>query len=786
MSTIRRDWKKYLIIFWSLFSIPFLVMILLFILLASGKLGYVPTFEDLENPKNNLASEVYAADGVLLGKFYLENRTYVDFDELSPNLINALIGTEDIRFHRHSGVDARGTARVLVRSIILGQDAGGGSTITQQLAKNLYPRDTTYYCWKIRRTLKLGVSKFKEWNTAVKLERNYTKNEIIVMYLNTVSFGHNTFGIKSASKVFFDTSPDSLKVEQSAILVGLLKAPTRYSPVKDPELSLSRRNIVLSQMRKYDFLSDKEYDSLSVMPINISYRLQDHNVGLATYLRQHLDKVMRKEYPERQKYFLYSQFQKDSAEWMENPLFGWVQKNLKPDGSPYNIYRDGLKIYSTIDSKFQQFAEESVQEHLSGFLQDAFYKEKERSRTAPFSKDVEPKQVESMINRSMRNSERYRRLDNAGISMDSIKRVFNTPIDMTVFTWHGERDTLMSPMDSIIHYKYYLRAAMMAMDPKTGHVRAYVGGPNFKYFKYDHISMGGRQAGSTFKPFLYTLAMQEGYTPCDKDPNVPQIFMDQDTTWTPRSGSKRYEGRRVTLKWGLANSVNNISAWLVKRFPPQAIVDDVIKKMGVKSFIMPVNSLIFGTSDVTLYEMVGAYGTYANKGVYMEPIFVTRIEDKNGNVISSFQPKQNEAFSENTAYLMLSLLKGVVDRGTATRRIRNVYELTAEMGGKTGTTQNHSDGWYMGLTPNLVGGVWVGGDDRSIHFDDMSLGQGASMALPIYGLFMQKVYSDGTRGVLVTDVFEKPPNFNLMIDCPEDIAGEANTSDVELWEEDFQ
>lgn len=776
-----------MIVFWSLFALPFLVIIVLSILLVSGKLGYVPTFEDLENPKNNLASEVYSADGVLLGKFYLENRTYVDFDELSPNLVNALLATEDIRFHRHSGVDARGTARMIIKSIILRQDAGGGSTITQQLAKKLYPRDTTYYHWRFRRTLKLGLAKFKEWNTAVKLERNYTKNEIIVMYLNTVDFGHNTYGIKSASKVYFDTSPDSLTLEQSAVLVGLLKAPTYYSPVKNPERSFFRRNIVLNQMRKYDFISDQVFDSISSSPIVLNYRVQDHNMGLATYLRQHLDKILRKEYPERSNYFLYSQFQKDSVEWMENPLFGWANKNLKPDGSPYNIYRDGLRIHTTIDSKFQQFAEEAVEEHLGGFLQDAFYKEKEGSQTAPFSRDVEPEQIQSMINRSMRNSERYRRLRNAGISMDSIKKVFNTPVDMTVFSWHGERDTTMSPMDSIIYYKYFLRAAMMAMDPKTGYVRAYVGGPNFKHFKYDHISMGGRQAGSTFKPFLYTLAMQEGKKPCDKVPNVPQTFMDQDSTWTPRSvGGKKYEGRMVTLKWGLANSVNNISAWLVKQFPPQTIVDDVIKKMGVKSPIMPVYSIIFGTSDVTLSEMVGAYCTYANKGVYIEPLLVTRIEDKNGNVLSTFQPKQNEAISEKTAYLMLSLLKGVVDRGTATRRIRHVYELTAEMGGKTGTTQNHSDGWYMGITPNLVGGVWVGGDDRSIHFDNMALGQGASMALPIYGLFMQKVYTDSTRGVKVTDVFEKPPHFNLVTDCPEDIAGVASTSDVELWEQDFQ
>jgi penicillin-binding protein 1A len=543
----------------------------------------------------------------------------------------------------------------------------------------------------------------------------------------------------------------------------------------------------LGQMRKYDFISDQQFDSLSVQPIEINYRVEDHNVGLATYLRQHLDKIMRKQLPERKNYFLYSQFQSDSIEWMENPLFGWANKNLKPDGSPYNIYRDGLRIITTIDSRMQLYAEEAIEEHLAGFLQDAFYEEKDRSPSAPFSRDVEPEQVQGMINRSVRNSERYRRLRNTGISMDSIKKVFDTPVDMTVFTWNGEHDTIMSPMDSIIYYKYFLRAAFMAMDPKTGYVKAYVGGPNFKYFKYDHITMGGRQAGSTFKPFLYTQAMQHGYSPCDKVPNVPQTFVDQDSTWTPRSvGGKRYEGRMVTLKWGLANSINNISAWLVKRFPPQTIVDDVIKKMGVKSFIMPVNSLIFGTSDVNLYEMVGAYSTYANKGVYMEPIFVTRIEDRNGNVLSTFQPKQNEAFSAKTAYQMLSLLKGVVNRGTATRRIRNVYELTAEMGGKTGTTQNHSDGWYMGLTPNLVGGAWVGGDDRSIHFDDMSLGQGASMALPIYGLFMQKVYADSTCGVLNTDVFEKPPDFDLVIECPEDIAGTSTFFEYELWEEDFK
>jgi len=656
---------------------------------------------------------------------------------------------------------------MLIKSLVLQQDAGGGSTITQQLAKNLYPRDTTYYRWKLRRYAKLGVSKFKEWNTSVKLERNYTKNEILVMYLNTVPFGHNTFGIKTACDVFFDTSPDSIRVEQAAVLVGQLKAPTRYSPVRNPERSLQRRNIVLGQMYKYEFLTEQEYDSLFLLPIELNYR------------------IMSKDKPHRREYFMFSQYKKDSVLWIENPLFGWTHKNLKPDGSPYNIYRDGLRIYTTLDSKLQQYAEEAVVEHLAGNLQQAFYSEKEDQPTAPFSEDLDEEQVERLLSRSMRNSERYRSLRNAGVSMDSIESAFNTPVEMTVFSWEGEKDTIMSPMDSIIWYKYFLRAAMMAMEPGTGHVRAYVGGPNFKYFKYDPVTMGGRQAGSTFKPFLYTLAMQEGYDPCYKVPNVPQTFLDRDSTWTPRSSS-RYLGKMVSLRWGLAHSVNNISAWLVKQFPPQTIIDDVIEKMGVRSYIAPVNSIIYGTSDVTLYEMVGAYNTYANKGVYIEPIFVTRIEDKNGNVLTNFQARQSEAISEKTAYLMLDLLKGVVDGGTATYRIRTVYGIEAAMGGKSGTTQNHSDGWYMGITPNLVAGVWVGGDDRSIHFDNMSLGQGANMALPIYGRFMAKVYADSTRGVTVLDNFEKPPDFNMMLDCPDDISGMARTFDYELWEEDFK
>jgi penicillin-binding protein 1A len=786
MANIKRQRIIYLIVLWALYSIPYIVVILLFILLSKGKLGYVPSFKDLENPENSLASEVYTEDGELLGNFFLENRTYVEFEELSANVVNALIATEDIRFYRHSGIDAKGMGRVLIKSILMGRrSSGGGSTITQQLAKNLYPRDTTYYRWKIRRVLHLGVNKFKEWNTAVKLERNYTKNEIMVMYLNTVPFGSNSFGIKSAAKTFFNTSPDSLKLEEAALLVGVLKGQTKYNPVLNPERSLWRRNIVLNQMRKYSYITDDVFDSLSVLPIELDYKVQDHTRGLATHFRQYLQMTLGAEKPVRERYFMYSFFQRDSIEWETNPLYGWANKNFKPDGSPYNLFRDGLKIHTTIDSKLQQYAEEAVNEHLSGYLQETFFTEKEGMKNAPFSEELDQETIDRIMQRAMRNTERYRSLLRTGISQDSIMTVFNTPVPMRVFSWKGDIDTVLSPIDSIIYYKYVLRAGLMSMDPSTGFVRAYVGGIDFRYFKYDHVKIGKRQAGSTFKPFLYTLAMQEGYSPCYRVPNVPQTFVDRDSTWTPRSpAGTAFLGKMVTLKWGLAHSVNNISAWLVKQFPPQAIIDDVIKKVGFKSYIMPVNSIMFGVSDVSLYEMVGAFNTFSNKGVFIEPLFVTRIEDKNGNVISTFQPNQNEAFSAQTAFLMINLLEGVVDGGTAIR-LRYAYNFTADIGGKTGTTQNHSDGWFMGLVPKLSTGVWVGAEDRSVHFDELSLGSGANMALPIWALYMQRVYQDSTLYITEEDIFEKPPAFNVQIDCQVNDFS-RNFLEDELWEEDFK
>ena len=787
MAGISHRRKIYLVVLWTLYSIPILVLVILFILLANGKLGYVPTFQDLENPQNNLASEVYSEDGLLLGNFFLENRTYVGFEELSPNLVNALLATEDIRFRKHSGIDSRGMARVLFKSILMGRrSSGGGSTITQQLAKNLYPRDTTYYKWGLIKTIHLGKNKFKEWNTAAKLERNYTKNEILVMYLNTVPFGSNAYGIKSAAKTFFNTSPDSLKLEQAALLVGVLKGQTKYNPVLNPERALWRRNIVLNQMRKYNYITDREFDSLSAIPIVLNYMIQDHTRGLATHFRQYLQMIISAEKPDRDKYFMYSFFQRDSIEWETNPLYGWANKNFKPDGSPYNVFRDGLKIYTTINSTLQQYAEEAVYEHMSGYLQETFYNEKKGMKNAPFAKDLTRKQIDEILQRSMRNTERYRSLRRAGAAQDSIMRNFKTPVPMRVFSWtRGDIDTVLSPIDSILYYKYILRAGLMSMDPSTGFVKAYVGGPDFRYFKYDHVKIGKRQAGSTFKPFLYTLAMQEGYSPCYKIPNVSQTFVDQDSTWTPKSpGGREFLGKMVTLKWGLAHSVNNISAWLVKQFPPQTIIDDVVKKMGIHSFIMPVPSIIFGVSDVSLYEMVGAFNTFSNKGVYIEPIFVTRIEDKNGNVISTFLPDQNEAISAQTAYLMINLLEGAVDGGTAIR-LRVTYEFKNDMAGKTGTTQNHSDGWFMGLVPKLTTGIWVGAEDRSIHFDVLALGSGANMALPIFGIYMQKIYNDTTLYVTTEDVFEKPPGFDVQIDCQvNDIS--ANYLDDELWEEDFK
>ena len=744
---------KYIMILWAMFIVPLLVLVTLFALISTGRMGFMPSFEDLENPQNNLASLVFSADGEQLGTWHLQNRTYAEFDELSDNIVKALLATEDIRFFNHAGIDARGLARVFIKSIILRQaSSGGGSTITQQLAKNLFPRDTTIYRSSIARNLNLGVTKFKEWVTAIKLERNYTKDEIIVMYLNTVDFGSHSFGIRTASRTFFNTTPDSLKVEEAAVLVGVLKAPTWFSPVRNYDRSVARRNIVLRQMRRYDFISRVEYDSLSSLPIELNYMIQDHNVGLARHFREQLRRILTANEGD------------DHEEWINNPLFGWCNKNLKPDGSTYDLYRDGLRIYTTIDSRMQRYAEEALDGHLGNDLQPAFESVSRNYRHPPFSNDLTQEQIARNIERSMRNTDRYRGLVLAGVSRDSIQKVFNTPVPMTVFTWSGEVDTVMSPIDSVMYFKKFLRSGFMAMDPESGHIKAYVGGPDFKYFKFDHVRQGRNQVGSIFKPFLYTLAMQEGYTPCWEVANIPYRFEVNDSIWTPRNASETdYDGQMVTLKWGLSNSVNQVSAFLMQQFNPPAVID-IARRMGIRSPMEAVQSIFLGVSDISLYEMVSAFATYANKGVHNEPVMVTRIEDRHGNVLAEFQPRIEEAISEQAAYLMINLLEATVNEGTG-RRLRGRYAFRGPMAGKTGTTQNFSDGWFIGVVPQLVGGAWTGGEDRGVRFNNITQGQGANMALPIWAEFMQRVYADPSLGITPEDDFEVPQGFNIDLEC---------------------
>ncbi len=726
----RHGYLKYIILFWSALLLVILSLVLLFSMISAGKLGYMPTFEELENPKSNLASEIYSADGELMGKYFIENRTNATFSELDTNLVNALIATEDIRFYSHSGIDFRALARALAGAMS-GQNKGGGSTITQQFAKLLFHERPQS---KMRRVLQ----KLNEWVIATKLEQRYSKDEIITLYLNKFDFVNNAVGIKSAAKIYFNSTPDSLKIEESAMLVGMLKNSALYNPVRRLELTQSRRNVVLSQMTKYGFLGQETYDSLSQLPIDMSnFNRQSHLTGQATYFR----------------------------EFLRGKLKVWCQSNLKPDGTPYDLYKDGLKIYTTLDSRLQQYAEEAVIEHLSTDLQPGFFRHWEGYTNAPFFFEVNAaSEIRELMNQAMRRSERYRKLKLADTPADSIILSFNTPVPMTVFSWEGEIDTVMTPMDSIRYYKFFLQAGLMSVEPRTGHVRAYVGGINYKHFQYDHVTQGARQVGSTFKPFLYTLAMQNGLSPCTKFANIqPIIYLDNGDTWEPRNSSSKDVGTEITLQYALATSNNWISGWLIKRFSPQSVVK-IARNMGVTSFLDPVPAIVLGSSDLSLYEMTGAMNTYANKGVYIEPIFITRIEDKNGNVIESFIPRQNEAMSEETAYLMLELMKGVVAYGTGIR-LKLKYEFENPIAGKTGTTNNHSDGWFMGITPDLTTGVWVGCEDRAAHFRSLSLGQGANMALPIWALYMQRAYADSTLNLSLDD-FEPPLEpLRVEIDC---------------------
>lgn len=719
---------------WITFFLGWFFFILLFISIAFGLFGKMPSFEELENPRSNLASEVISSDGKVLGKYFIENRSNIAYQALSPNVVNALIATEDARFERHSGIDFKAMFRVAF-GMATGSNKGGGSTITQQLAKNLFPRKPN------SSFAELVITKLKEWVTAIKLERNYSKEEILSMYLNTVDFGSQSFGIKSAAKTYFNTSPADLKPEQAALLIGILQRPSWLSPVKHPERALERRNVVLGQMEKYDYITEEERDSLQKIPIDMSnYQIQDHTAGLATYFR----------------------------EYLRMELTDWCNAHSKSDGTPYNLYRDGLKIYTTINYKMQDYAEKAVQEYVGKQLQPLFFKHWKGYENAPFvfDKSSEKKEIENLMMQAMRRSDRYYRLKLRNASDDEILKNFKEPVNMQVFSWNGPIDTVMTPWDSLRYYKFFLQAGLMSVDPHTGYVKAYVGGIDNRYFQFDHVKMSKRQVGSTFKPFLYTLAMQEGETPCTRYPNIqPVIDLGNGEVWAPGNSDKEHLGEEVTLKWALANSNNWVSGQLMKKYSPHDVIT-IARKMGVTSYIPAVYSIALGSADLTLYEMTGAMGTYANKGVWVEPIFITRIEDRNGNVLEQFVPKQQEAISEETAWLMIQLMKGVVESGTGVR-LRYRYNLSNPIAGKTGTTQNQSDGWFMGITPDLVTGVWVGCEDRAAHFRTLDLGQGANTALPVWALYMQQVYADPTLKLSKDDFWKPSKSYDYNFDCDE-------------------
>ncbi|MDR3189189.1 MAG: penicillin-binding protein [Prevotellaceae bacterium] len=767
MTRSRKNKIWFATILWSAIVLPVIFLVIMLMLVSREYFGAMPTFAELENPRSNVASEVYSEDHHLLGTFHIENRSFISFEDISPNLIKAVIATEDVRFASHFGIDLKGLMRVAVRTVAMGdRSQGGGSTITQQLAKNLFPRNANEYSSTLDKIGSLVIAKFKEWITAVKLERNYTKNEIVAMYLNVIPFGSNAFGVNAAAATFFDKHPSQLSVEEAALLAGVVNAPTRYSPVRNPENALLRRNFVMRQMARAGYLTLESYAILSDVPITLKFQQKDHNTGLATYFRERVRQTMNARRPERSRYATKQDYLADSIEWEKNPLYGWCHKNKKPGDVPYDVNRDGLKIYTTINAKMQQYAEEALMEHLRSNLQPALNEEIRLKGGRIFGNDMSAEQEQEYILRAVKQTERYRVLRLAGWSVDKIMENFRTPTEMLIFTWDGEATVRMSPLDSLKYYKAFLRASFMAMDPHTGYIRAYVGGPNFRHFKFDLVKQSRRQVGSIIKPFLYTLAMQEGFHPCYRVPNIPQTFVTGDSTWTPKNASPTaYDGKMVTLKWGLSLSVNNISAWLIKQFNPQNVVD-LCHKMGITSYIPPVSSIFLGTAEISLYEMVNAYATFANKGVRVMPTMVTRIEDRNGNVLAVFgATHKTEAISEQTAYLMTNLLQSVVNNGTAIR-LRNTYLLNGAIGGKTGTTQNQSDGWFMGITPQLAAGVWVGCEDRSVHFESLRTGGGANSGLPIFGAFMRSVYADPTLHISEHARFEAPLNMRAMnLDC---------------------
>lgn len=748
--------KKVVKILWIFIALIALVCIIIFFSIAKGWIGYMPPVEDLENPNYKFATEVFAEDGKVLGTYSYskENRVFVGYKDLSPHIINALIATEDVRFAEHSGIDAIALFRAIVkRGLLMQKNAGGGSTITQQLSKQLYSPSADNIVERL-------FQKPIEWVIAVKLERYYTKEEILTMYLNKFDFLNNAVGIKTAAFTYFGCEPKDLKIEEAATLVGMCKNPSLYNPVRHNERARGRRNVVLNQMRKAGYITAQECDSLQALPLKLKYNRVDHKEGLATYFREYLRGVLTAKKPEKANYrgWQMQKYYEDSLDWEKNPLYGWCEKNTKKDGTKYNLYTDGLKIYTTINSTMQKYAEDAVTEHLTE-LQGYFFKEKKGAKKAPYTFRLTQEQVDEILGRAMKQSDRYRVMKNAGASETEIKKAFNTPEEMSVFSWEGEKDTIMTPMDSIRYYKFFLRAGFMSMDPRNGHVKAYVGGPNYHYFQYDMAMTGRRQVGSTIKPFLYTLAMENGFSPCDEVRHVEYTLIDENgTPWTPRNANKKRYGDMVTVKWGLANSDNWITAYLMSKLNPYNL-KRLIETFGVRNReIVPSVSLCLGPCEISVAEMVSAYTAFPNKGIRVSPLLVTRIEDNDGNVLATFSPEMKEVISASSAYKMLVMLRAVINEGTG-GRVRRLG-VKADMGGKTGTTNYNADGWFMGFTPSLVSGCWVGGEDRDIHFDTMLHGQGASMALPIWAKYMVKVYGDKSLGYDETETFKLPEGFD--------------------------
>lgn len=754
---MQKGKKRFIIILWSLFGLGWISAIVLFLLIEIGAVGYMPPIENLQNPIDKYASQLISSDGENLGSYARSggNRIFTTYENLSPHLIDALIATEDKRFYSHSGIDVKAIFRAIIKTGILRQkESGGGSTLTQQLAKQLYsPRAGNI--------LERALQKPIEWVIALKLERTYTKEEIISLYFNQFDFLYNATGIESASKTYFNKEASELTIEEAATLVGMCKNPSYYNPVLHEENSKERRNVVLQQMRKMKMLSRVEADSLKQLPLELEFRQRNHTDGLAPYFREHLRTLLTAKKPKRSDYSEWAkdQYSLDSLAWETNPIYGWCNKNRKSDGSTYDLYADGLKIYTTLNSTMQRYAEEAVQEHLGGYVQPIFDNEKKNSPTKPFSSRTTEKERADIIKRAIRQSDRFYQMRQEGASLDEIDKAFNTPTKMKIWSWQGVRDTVMTPRDSILYYKGFLRASFMAMNPYNGHILAYVGGIDFRTFKFDMVYQGRRQVGSTIKPFLYSLSMIEGISPCDEIIHEPITLYDANgRPWTPRSGGSRKQGELVSIKWGLQNSSNWVTTYLMGRTSPHTFVR-MLRGFGIKGNIDPVVSLAAGTPDVSLYEMVSAYTAFVTQGIRSEPLPISRIEDQYGNVIASFTPQMSEVLPVDAALKMLYMMRAVVDGGTG-GRLRFRHGLKMPLGGKTGTTQNNSDGWFIGFSPQIVAGCWVGGEDRSIHFNSTAIGQGASLSLPIFGLFMDKVYKDSSLGYSTQDGFEVPSGWS--------------------------